>query len=108
MANQEQLDILKQSVEAWNKWRVENPNLPIDLSHTDLFEADLSHADLSHADLSHADLFDADLSHADLFDADLSHADLSHANLSKAYLAHYSCTSLERRGPETSLGAELA
>ena len=31
MANEEQLSILKQGVEVWNKWRKENPNVRIDL-----------------------------------------------------------------------------
>ena len=31
MANEEQLKILKQGVDVWNKWREENPNVMIDL-----------------------------------------------------------------------------
>ena len=30
MANEEQLSILKQGVEVWNRWRVENPHAIID------------------------------------------------------------------------------
>ena len=30
MANQEQLSILKQGVDVWNKWREENPHTIID------------------------------------------------------------------------------
>jgi hypothetical protein len=33
MANQEQLDILKQGIEVWNAWRVKNPDVMIDLSN---------------------------------------------------------------------------
>jgi len=36
MANEEHLKILKQGVEAWNKWREENPDI-----EPDLFELDL-------------------------------------------------------------------
>ena len=32
MANQQQLDILKQGVEAWNEWRKKNPDVTIDLN----------------------------------------------------------------------------
>ncbi len=45
MANQEQLDILKQGVEAWNQWREEH----IDIQ-PDLFEANLSGAYLRGAE----------------------------------------------------------
>ena len=65
MANEEHLKILKQGVEQWNKWRLENAIRP------DLGGADLSGADLSGANLSGADLSGADLSGADLSDADL-------------------------------------
>jgi uncharacterized protein YjbI with pentapeptide repeats len=42
MANQEQLEILKQGVEAWNKWRKENGTIKVDLSGAVLSDADLS------------------------------------------------------------------
>jgi hypothetical protein len=43
MANQEYLDILKQGVEVWNKWREEHPDeVEIDLSGADLGKAKLS------------------------------------------------------------------
>jgi hypothetical protein len=41
MANQEQLAILKQGVEVWNKWREENPEVKIDLRGVNLSGADL-------------------------------------------------------------------
>ena len=41
MANEEHLKILKQGVEQWNKWRLENAIRP------DLVDANLSSADLS-------------------------------------------------------------
>ena len=112
MANQEQLEILKQGVEVWNKWRKDNPDATIDLCNADLTQvnlidnlfpsdkfplksiadlsgadlsgADLSGADLSHADLSHANLSSADLSHAQIFSTKLSFANLSNADLSRA------------------------
>jgi hypothetical protein len=66
MANQEQLDILKQGVEIWNQWREE---------HSDI-----------RPDLSEASLFHAYLHGANLRKAFLNEADFSRANLSKAYL----------------------
>jgi hypothetical protein len=98
MANREHLTILRQGAEAWNKWRLENPEISPylveanlirdDLSHFNLNEASLSNANLSDANLSNANLSRAILSHADLSFADLSHADLSEANLSEANLSH--------------------
>ena len=44
MANEEQLAILKQGVEAWNKWRHANPRIRPDLGEAVLMEAGLSGA----------------------------------------------------------------
>jgi len=85
MAN-EHLRILKQGVERWNKWRLENAIRP-NLRRADLSDADLSGASLSDADLSSSDLSDAKLSGADLSLANLSGANLSGANLSGADLS---------------------
>ncbi len=52
MANPEHLEILKQGVEQWNKWRKEHPEVRPDLSGADLCRANLSEADLSGADLA--------------------------------------------------------
>jgi hypothetical protein len=41
MSNPEHLKILKQGVEAWNKWREENPDFRPNLSGADLREAHL-------------------------------------------------------------------
>lgn len=87
MANEEQLAILNQGVEVWNKWRGENPKERIDLSHADLSDANLSPASLSHANLLRANLSDANLRLAVLVGAKLSHADLRGANLSDANLS---------------------
>jgi len=76
MASQEHLQIIKQGVEAWNKWREAHPEI-----QPDLFRADLSGADLSGADLMGADLMGAKLSRADLSRANLFRADLSRAYL---------------------------
>jgi hypothetical protein len=41
MANNEHVALLKQGVDAWNKWRDENPDIPPDLSGADLSNAKL-------------------------------------------------------------------
>ena len=66
MTNDEQLRVLLQGAMAWNKWRKEHPDDPIDLR-----EANLSGANLIRADLHGAVLTGADLRGADLVEADL-------------------------------------
>jgi hypothetical protein len=102
MAIKEHLEILKQGVGAWKKWRKENPNIVPDLSEADLSgailiqmdlsgvglsEADLRGANLNRANLRWAYLGDADLRRVDLSEANLSWADLNRANVSEANLS---------------------
>jgi len=86
MANKKQLSILKQGVEAWNKWRKEEPDQEIDLKAANLSWADLKGANLSDAKLNEANLGEANLSHAKLSRADLRGANLSYAKLNRANL----------------------
>lgn len=86
MANQEQLEILKQGADVWNKWKKENPGVGLDLSEADLRGANLRGAQLGYADLSMADLSNADLSGAYLFSAHLAGACLKDANLREIFL----------------------
>lgn len=111
MAKLEHLEILKQGVAAWNKWRKDNPAIKIDLEGADLRgkhlerlnlngaylararlgasnleEANLSEAQLHEGDLGNANLHRADLNRADLFKAYLGNANLSMSNLSEVSL----------------------
>jgi uncharacterized protein YjbI with pentapeptide repeats len=110
MANEEHLKILKQGVEQWNKWRLENP-IRADLGHArlsgaNLSDAYLSDADLSGADLSGANLSGARLSRAYLIGADLSGANLIGAKLSRADLSHAKLVRANLSGANLS-GAKL-
>ena len=102
MADQHQLDILRQGWDVWNTWIQQHPTTQPNLSGANLSQADLSQADLSEATLRKADLSQADLSeatlrgtdltyanltYANLYHADLTYADLSNANLSNADLS---------------------
>lgn len=92
MANQEHLEILRRGVEAWNRWRAENPDIKpylvmAELRHANLSGADLNHANLSGAGLNNAMLNDANLTEIDLSGADLSGAMLQRANLRRADLS---------------------
>jgi hypothetical protein len=91
MANGEQLEVLAQGVEVWNKWRKENPDVLIDLKranvrHKNLENVNLAHAELDSANLSFADFKRANLAFACLQNAILSFASFDGANLSAANL----------------------
>ncbi len=90
MAKPEHLAKLEESVEDWNMWRHDNPEIVpafwgADLEEADLRGAYLNSADLEEADLSGADLRDADLREAKLRDADLKGANLERANLTRIF-----------------------
>ena len=96
MANPKHLEILKQGVEVWNKWRHDNVVVDADLSGIDLREAKLNGIDLCRVDLRGADLNATVLLESDLNSANLSKARLNgvvlgnsqvgYANLSDATL----------------------
>src|SRR5438270_587203 len=71
MANQQQLDLLQQGVDAWNRWRRQHEEVRPDLSYAHLNRANLNGADLSFADLNDADLSGARMGGATLGDIDL-------------------------------------
>jgi hypothetical protein len=86
MANQEQLDLLKQGVEVWNQWRQGYPEKLLDLNRADLFKAHLRGANLRGGfmrgtDLRGTNLQEADLEGANLLGVDLSYAFVEEANL---------------------------
>ena len=86
MANEEQRKIFMQGAEAWNRWRVANPNIQVKFGGAMLIGADLSRFDLSNVYFWEAELTDANLSRANLKGADLREADLIDANLRGANL----------------------
>ena len=80
------------STEDWNRWRIENPDVLVDLRGAVLrnhkFAGALLHdVNLSGADLSSSDLRGADLKRADLRGVLLTGADLRQADLRSAVLA---------------------
>ncbi len=54
MANPEHLAKLKEGVEAWNKWRKDNPEIKRDLTEADLGYASLTGAGLERANFTGA------------------------------------------------------
>ena len=106
MADQEQLEILQQGVEVWNKWRQENPNILPDLRFSSLVGIELSGINLSETDLRESNLHAAKLSgahlgtpyihgypkepkfsNANFIGLYISYADLNGANLNGANLS---------------------
>jgi len=103
MINEKHLALLKQGIEVWNEWRLNNPEIKpelcgadfsnlnlrgIDFSQTDLGIVNLSGADLSNANLSGVNFRQANLTRADLTGADLSGAFLALTNLTQANLSN--------------------
>ena len=91
MADNNQIAILSQGVEAWNKWRAENPDVLIDLKsaklmNMDLENANLVEADLTAANLSFTNLKNTNLAFSNLEDAVLSFAHFEGANFTAAHL----------------------
>ncbi|MGH1363290.1 MAG: pentapeptide repeat-containing protein [Calditrichia bacterium] len=86
MANPEHLDILKQGVEVWNKWREENPDVRPDLIEADLTRFKLIEVNFEDVNLSEANLLWADLSMSNLKKAKLTETILVESNLVKTNL----------------------
>ncbi|HLJ91356.1 MAG TPA: pentapeptide repeat-containing protein [Candidatus Angelobacter sp.] len=72
MATGEHTKILKRGVDAWNRWRVENPSIKPDIDGADLRGAHLSGAFFYDANLRVVKMTGADLSKALLDDASLT------------------------------------
>lgn len=98
MADQMQLELIKQGVSAWNGWRSDEASSSIktdlkgaflskaNLGWTNLMEADLSDADLSEANFHRANLIGADLRDANLMDSKFFEASLTKAKLNRSRL----------------------
>ncbi|GHO91511.1 hypothetical protein KSF_015590 [Reticulibacter mediterranei] len=88
MASQEHLDLFKQGVEVWNKWRAGNPLIHPNLSHArfgkrsiDLSNMNLSATNLSFCSMTHDNLSGANLNGANLMGSYLMGANLCRATL---------------------------
>jgi len=101
MADPEHLEILKQGVDVWNRWRANNPKekpdlsghvfgkghlAGIDLSDTNLRGSKLTGVLFSYANFRYADLLQSDLSHVELVGANFYKANLSRSKLIGARL----------------------
>ncbi len=85
MANEEHVAILKEGVDVWNKWRLDNPDIIPDLGGVDLHGIRFCRADLCEANL-----FKTNLSFVDFRGTTLKNAYLNGVNLSRANLCDVS------------------
>ena len=106
MANQQQIDLTKQSITTWNEWRRENPDIKVDLSEIDLAGVNLSGANFAQVNFSGADLTSADLNETDLTGATLFMANLVNTNLNNSNLGGADLT-LANLTAASLIGAEL-
>lgn len=86
MADESHLEILREGVDTWNRWRRDHPEIRPDLEKAPLNGIDLSNANLMRVNLRGANLDSANLSKALLIGAELNVADLSKATLIGANL----------------------
>ncbi|NES67596.1 MAG: pentapeptide repeat-containing protein [Okeania sp. SIO2D1] len=93
MANNSQLDLLRRSVEEWNRWRRENPQEKVDLSNADLEGINLAAINSHPVDLEGANLRKANLFHAHLTHVNFRGANLSNTNFNTSYLTDVSFAS---------------
>ena len=88
MPDENILKLIQEGSLIWNRWRMNNPNVEVDLSGADLTNANLAETNLSNLRLSNANLSEAKLTRANLDEARLSNADLTLADLSEATLSN--------------------
>lgn len=96
MVEEQHLEILKQGVKVWNKWREENRQLKPDVTGGNLIYEDLSGINFSNMDFSYESLSSATLIGSRFNQAILEHTDLSDAFLCGAIFtnADLSCANL--------------
>jgi uncharacterized protein YjbI with pentapeptide repeats len=117
LVNKEHYARLREGVQAWNEWRLKNPEIILELSGVDLSNihlnganlsgVDLSEANLSYSNLSASFLDNANFSEAILTQANLSYSEIREANLNRANLSEAILTQANLAGANLS-GANLS
>src|SRR5438067_51107 len=102
MADPIHLAVLHQGVDAWQKWRKDNPE-----GNPDLRAAVLVGIDLTDANLGGVDFSDADLRSAKLVRCNLAHADLRRTRLDDCDLSSVAGLQLEQLAGANLSGAKL-
>lgn len=97
-ANEQHLAVFLRGVDAWNRWRNNNPYVLPVLARGDFHEMDLREADLSNAVLHRCNLAGASLDGANLYQAEMYGADLRGAQLVGADMRGSKLHSADLRG----------
>ena len=103
MANLELLEIIRQGTPFWNRWRMENSEIRVDLSGADLSERDLESVNFENVNLKDAILWkckcmNGNFREADLRNVMLEGADLRYADFTGASLEGADLTEADRHG----------
>ena len=107
MANEQQLELLRQGVQSWNDWRLSNKQAEVDLRRAPLVGMDLREANLTGADLSNAHLGGAYLDRAQLGGATLRACKLFRAHMGGVVLKAADMENADLGGAHLS-GADLS
>jgi uncharacterized protein YjbI with pentapeptide repeats len=86
MANQKHLDILSKGVEAWNRWREDNPTVQPDFSGATFSRVDVSDLNFNNANFSNSDFSNARFSNPFLIKTDFTNAILRGASIRYAQM----------------------
>lgn len=92
MADDFQVQLLKEGVTNWNEWRVLNPNIKIDLTGSDLSKLNLVNANLLGANLTSVNLEGSNLTTARLEKAKIISSNLKDVILPGAFLVDANLT----------------
>ena len=110
MADDNQIAIISQGVEAWNKWREENPNVLIDLRSAKLRHMNLENANLADADLKKANLSSVTFDQKIMWKLGSDSFDTQHLRFNFLTMFYYSVVTFTTLGfgdiiPKTSTAA---
>ncbi len=100
MANKEHLELIKQGVNTWNKWKAGHGGEKPDFSGANLCLSNLSYANFSQANFWEVNLNKAKLWGVNFRETDLCFADLGGANLNRANLRGANLTSADLGGAD--------
>jgi len=104
--NPRHFELLKQSVEEYNKWRADNWNIKPDFSGANMHGMKLFKANLSNANLTDTDLSGAVLISIVAYSADFTDSDLTNTQLQGASFYNTNLTGVDLRGANL-MGAEI-
>lgn len=86
MANQEHVEILKQSKRHWDQWRTKNPLLNPDLRQLEISHAGFDGRQLEYCDFTASEFRNVSFHFADLSFSDFNHVTLENVDISEADL----------------------